>query len=272
MKNVFEVADARKKQAKKRSLCLINEHFESVFNTAAAAQIVFQRPVKPWQKQEWCIPEVSSDFVAAMQDVLDLYEEPYDPMRPVVCFDESPKQLITEVRKPLPPEPGTPARYDTEYERKGVCDLMMICEPKRGFRQVDITDRRTKIEFVQCMKHIADIYPQASVIRVVLDNLNTHKIGSLYEAFPAEQAHDLARRLEFHYTPKQGSWLNIAEIELAVLSNMCLTQRIPDKDHLRREIEVNVNARNAKAAPVNWRFTSQDARRKLARLYPRFSN
>jgi len=206
-----------------------------------------------------------------MEDVLDLYEEPYDPMRPVVCFDGSPKQLIAEVRKPLPPEPGTPARYDTEYERKGVCDLMMICEPKRGFRQVDVTDRRTKIEFAQCMKHIADIYPQASVIRVVLDNLNTHKIGSLYEAFPAEQAHDLARRLEFHYTPKHGSWLNIAEIELAVLSNMCLTQRIPDKDHLRREVEANVNARNAKAAPVNWRFTSQDARRKMARLYPRFS-
>ena len=165
-----------------------------------------------------------------MEDVLDLYEEPYDPMRPVVCFDESPKQLIAEVRKPLPPEPGTPARYDTEYERKGVCDLMMICEPKRGFRQVDITDRRTKIEFAQCMKHIADIYPRASVIRVVLDNLNTHKIGSLYEAFPVEQAHDLARRLEFHYPPKHGSWLNIAEIELAVLSNMCLTQRIPDKE------------------------------------------
>jgi hypothetical protein len=196
--------------------------------------------------------------VAAMEDVLDLYEEPYDPMRPVVCFDESPKQLIAEVRKPLPPEPGTPARYDTEYERKGVCDLMMICEPKRGFRQVDITDRRTKIEFAQCMKHIADIYPQASVIRVVLDNLiNTHKIGSLYEAFPAEQAHALARRLEFHCTPKHGSWLNIAEIELAVLSNMCLTQRIPDKDHLRREVEANVNARNVKAAPFLIRMDNE---------------
>ncbi len=206
-----------------------------------------------------------------MRDVLDLYEEPSDPMRPVVCFDESPKQFIAEVCKPLPPEPGTPARYDTEYERKGVCDLMMICEPKRGFCQVDITDRCTKIEFAPCMKHIADIYPQAGVIRVVLDNLNTHKIKSLYEAFPVEQAHDLARRLEFHYIPKHGSWLNIAEIELAVLSNMYLTQRIPDKDHLRREVKANVNAHNAKAAPVNWRFTSQDAGRKLARFVSRFS-
>ncbi|MDP3663275.1 MAG: transposase [Nitrosomonas sp.] len=229
MKNVFEVADARQKQAKKRSLCLINEHFESVFNTAAATQIVFQRSVKPWQKQEWCIPEVSSDFVAAMEDVLDLYEEPYDPMRPVVCFDESPKQLIAEVRKPLPLEPGTPARYDTEYERKGVCDLMMICEPKRGFRQVDITDRRTKIEFVQCMKHIADIYPQASVIRVVLDNLNTHKTGiplrglssrtgARFSAKTGISLHPQARQLVEHCRNRAG----------------CVVQHVSDTTHSRQ--------------------------------------
>lgn len=182
-----------------------------------------------------------------MEDVLDLYEEPYDPLRPIVCFDESPKQLIAEVREPLPAEPGMPARYDTGYERKGVCDLMMICEPKRGFRHVAITDRRTKIEFAQCMKQIVELYPDASVVRVVLDNLNTHKLASLYEAFPAEQARKLARRLEFHYTPKHGSWLNIAEIELAVLSNMCLSQRIPDKGQLRREVEANVAQRNRQA-------------------------
>lgn len=203
-----------------------------------------------------------------MEDVLDLYEEPYDPKRPVVCFDESPKQLIAEVRAPIPAEPGSAVRYDTEYERKGVCDLMMMCEPKRGFRHVDITDRRTKVEFAQSMKHLTEFYPDAVVIRVVLDNLNTHKVASLYEAFPAEQARALARKLEFHYTPKHGSWLNIAEIELAVLSNMCLSQRIPDKETLRRQVETNVEARNAKATPVNWRFTTQDARRKLARLYP----
>lgn len=211
---------------------------------------------------------MSAEFVAAMEDVLDLYEEPYDPVRPVVCFDESPKQLIAEVRLPIPAQPGAPARFDTEYERKGVCDLMMICEPKRGFRQVDITERRTKIEFAHCMKHIADLYPDAAVIRVVLDNLNTHKVASLYEAFPADQARELARRLEFHYTPKHGSWLNIAEIELSVLSNMCLSKRIPDQETLRREVVANVTERNLKASPVNWRFTTQKARRKLARLYP----
>ena len=156
--------------------------------------------------------------------MLDLYEEPYDPLRPVVCFDESPKQLIAEIRTPLSAKPGVPARYDTEYERKGVCDLMMICEPKRGFRQVEITDRRTRIEFAHSMKRIVELYPEATTIRVVLDNLNTHKKASLYEAFPAEQARELARKLEFHYTPKHGSWLNIDEIELAVLSNMCLSR------------------------------------------------
>ncbi len=190
----------------------------------------------------------------------------YDPVRPVVGFDENPKQLIAEVRAPLSPEPGAPARYDTEYQRKGISDMMMLCEPKRGFRQVDITDRRTKIEFTGCMEQIADLYPTASVIRVVLDNLNTHKIASLCETFPAENARDPARRLEFHYTPKHCSWLNIAEIELAVLSNRCLSQRIPDKESLRREIAANVQARNAKSPPVKWRFTTQDARRKLARL------
>lgn len=203
-----------------------------------------------------------------MEDVLDLYDEPYDPVRPIVCFDESPKQLIAEVRTPIPVAPGSPARYDTEYVRKGVCDLMMICEPKRGFRHVEITGQRTKIEFAHCMKQIVDLYPDAPVIRVVLDNLNTHKLASLYEAFPAEQAHDLARRLEFHYTPKHGSWLNIAEIELSVLSNMCLSKRIPDQETMRCEVEANAHERNLKATPVNWRFTTQKARRKLAKLYP----
>lgn len=140
-----------------------------------------------------------------MEDVLDFYEEPYDPARPVVCFDESPKQLIAEVRTPIPVEPDHPTRYDTEYERKGVCDLMMTSEPKRGFRQVDITDRRTKIDFAHSMKHIAGLYPEAPVIRVVLDNLNTHKTASLYEAFPAEQARTLARKLEFHYLCPVGT-------------------------------------------------------------------
>jgi len=206
-----------------------------------------------------------------MEDVLDLYEAPYDPARPLVCFDESPKQLIGEVREPILPKPGTPAREDTEYERRGVRDLMMICEPKRGWREVLITKRRTKIDFALCMRHIVQAYPDAEVIRVVLDNLNTHKPASLYEAFPPDEARAIAKKLEFHYTPKHGSWLNIAEIELAVLSNMCLSQRIPDEDALRRQVEANVRERNLKATPVKWRFTTQHARRKLARMYPRVS-
>lgn len=218
--------------------------------------------------QEWCIPEVSAEFVAPMEDLLDLYAEPYDPVRPVVCFDESPKQLIGEVREPMPPQPGAPARQDTEYKRNGVRNLMMICEPKRGWRDVLIMQRRTKIDFAHAMRHIVECYPDAEVIRVVLDNLNTHKTASLYEAFPPEEARAIARKLEFHYTPKHGSWLNIAELELAVLSNMCLSQRIADEETLRREVEANVRERNAKAIPIKWKFSTQDARRKLARLYP----
>lgn len=221
--------------------------------------------------QEWCIPEVSAEFVAPMEDLLDLYAEPYDPVRPVVCFDESPKQLIGEVREPIPPQPGAPARQDTEYKRNGVRNLMMICEPKRGWRNVLIMQRRTKIDFAHAMRHIVECYPDAEVIRVVLDNLNTHKTASLYEAFAPEEARAIARKLEFHYTPKHGSWLNIAELELAVLSNMCLSQRIADEETLRREVEANVRERNAKAIPIKWKFSTQDARRKLARLYPRFS-
>ncbi len=221
--------------------------------------------------QEWCIPEVSAEFVAPMEDLLDLYAEPYDPVRPVVCFDESPKQLIGEVREPMPPQPGAPARQDTEYKRNGVRNLMMICEPKRGWRDVLIMQRRTKIDFAHAMRHIVECYPDAEVIRVVLDNLNTHKTASLYEAFAPEEARAIARKLEFHYTPKHGSWLNIAELELAVLSNMCLSQRIADEETLRREVEANVRERNAKAIPIKWKFSTQDVRRKLARLYPRVS-
>jgi len=203
-----------------------------------------------------------------MEDLLDLYAEPYDPVRPVICFDESPKQLIGEVREPMPPQPGAPARQDTEYKRNGVRNLMMICEPKRGWRDVLIMQRRTKIDFAHAMRHIVECYPDAEVIRVVLDNLNTHKTASLYEAFAPEEARAIARKLEFHYTPKHGSWLNIAELELAVLSNMCLSQRIADEETLRREVEANVRERNAKAIPIKWKFSTQDARRKLARLYP----
>ncbi len=205
-----------------------------------------------------------------MEDVLDLYEAPYDPAHPVVCCDESPKQLIGEVRTFLSARPGRPAHQDTEYCRNGVRNLMMICKPKRGWREVLVMERRTKIDFAHCMQHIAQCYPDAEIVRVVLDNLNTHKMASLYEAFPPDEACAIARKLEFHYTPKHGSWLNIAEIELAVLSNSCLSRRVPDEHTLRREVDANVRERNAKASPVKWKFTAQDARRKLAKSFLSF--
>jgi hypothetical protein len=206
-----------------------------------------------------------------MEDVLDLYAEPYDAARPVVCFDESPKQLIAEVRQPLPLEPGQPARYDVEYKRNGVRNLLMICEPKRGWREVLVTTTRNKIDFARAMKQLVQTYADAGVIRVVLDNLNTHKIASLYEAFPPDEARALARKLEFHFTPKHGSWLNIAEIEFAVLSNMCLRGRIGEEATLKRIVAANVAERNMLAQPVRWRFTTADARQKLRRLYPAVS-
>ncbi len=208
--------------------------------------------------------------MAAMEDVLDLYEAPYDPAHPVVCCDESPKQLIGEVRTFLSARPGRLAHQDTEYCRNGVRNLMMICKPKRGWREVLVMEHRTKIDFAHCMRHIAQCYPDAEIVRVVLDNLNTHKMASLYEAFPPDEACAIARKLEFHYTPKHGSWLNIAEIELAVLSNSCLSRRVPDEHTLRREVDANVRERNAKASPVKWKFTAQDARRKLAKSFLSF--
>jgi transposase len=206
-----------------------------------------------------------------MEDVLDVYQEPYDEKRPVVCFDESPEQLIAQVRQPLPLEPGQPARYDVEYQRNGVRNLLMMCEPKRGTREVLVTKTRNKIDFAHAMKHLVEKYASAEVIRVVLDNLNTHKIASLYEAFPADEARALAKKLEFHYTPKHGSWLNIAEIEFAVLSNMCLQQRMGNEETLKRIIAANVAERNRRAEPLKWRFTTNDARTKLHRLYPAVS-
>ena len=202
-----------------------------------------------------------------MEDLLDLYAEPYDPVRPVICFDESPKQLIGEVREPMPPQPGAPARQDTEYKRNGVRNLMMICEPKRGWRDVLIMQRRTKIDFAHAMRHIVECYPDAEVIRVVLDNLNTHKTASLYEAFPPEEARAIARKLEFHYTPKHGSWLNMAEIEIGILDRQCTGRRIGDEALLRSEVLAWEQRRNETESRIEWKFTRQDADRKLAHHY-----
>lgn len=207
-----------------------------------------------------------------MEDVLDLYQESYDPQRPVVCFDESPVQLIAEVREPMEARPGSTLRYDVEYKRNGVRDLLLMCEPLCGIREVLVTAQRTKKDFAQAMKHLVEMYPTAIVIRLVLDNLNTHKIGSLYETFPPEEARAIAKRLEFHFTPKHGSWLNIAELEFAVLSKSCLDRRIPDETMLKREVAANIAERNACAHRVQWKFTAKDARHKMQRLYPSVTN
>jgi hypothetical protein len=212
---------------------------------------------------------VSAEFVAAMEDVLDLYEEPYDPRRPKVNFDETSKQLIIEIRQPLPAKPGQPARYDYEYARNGTRNLFMLTEPQAGWRHIAVTEHRTMEDFAHQMQWLVDErYPEAEVIRVVLDNLNTHKPASLYEAFEPVEARRLLKRLEFHYTPKHGSWLNMAEIELSILSRQCLDRRIPDEATLQHEITVYEDTRNAAKATIAWRFTTTKAREKLHRLYP----
>lgn len=204
-----------------------------------------------------------------MEEVLDVYQEVYDPQHPVVCFDEMSKQLIAETRQPLPSQPGQVERYDTEYQRNGTRNLFMFFEPLAGFRHVQVTAQRTIPDFAECMRVLVDeLYPDAQRIRLVLDNLNTHKPASLYASFPPEQANRILKRLEFHYTPKHGSWLNMAEIEFSVFSRQCLDRRIPDEATLKTQIAALEVERNTTSATVQWRFTSSDARLKLKRLYP----
>ena len=225
--------------------------------------------LKPWKKKEWCIPKLSGEFVARMEDVLDLYHEEYDRERPVVCFDESSKQLTDDVRPPIKAAPGRVERFDTEYQRNGTRNLFMFCEPKGGWRHVEVTGRRTAVDFAQQMKWLVDeAYPEATVIRLVLDNLNTHKLGSLYEAFEPSEARRIAKGLEFHYTPIHGSWLNMAEIEFSVFSRQCLNRRVGDEALLRHEIAALERERNEAAAIIDWRFSTQDARSKLQHIYP----
>jgi len=204
-----------------------------------------------------------------MEDVLDVYVRPYDARVPQVCMDETSKQLVGETRRPVAAAPGRPMRYDYEYERHGVSNLFLFVEPLRGWRHVTVTDRRTKTDWAAAIKDLVDVhYPDAERIVLVLDNLNTHGPGSLYEAFPPEEARRLSRKLELHYTPKHGSWLNIAEIELSVLSGQCLDRRIPEQVELAQEVAQWTRDRNASRRTVDWRFTTADARIKLKRLYP----
>jgi hypothetical protein len=216
---------------------------------------------------------VSADFVAAMEDVLDLYEEPSDPQRPRVCFDETPKQLIAETKTPLPATSSQVMRYDYTYQRNGTRNLFVFYGLDEGWRHIAITEHRTQIDFAHQMKWLVDErYPNADVIRVVLDNLNTHKAASLYEAFEPAEARRILKRLQFHYTPKHGSWLNMAEIELSVFNRTCGNRRIGDVATLTSETQALENERNDAHANVHWRFTSRDARVKLHRLYPSIPN
>lgn len=205
-----------------------------------------------------------------MEDVLDVYARPYTPQRPVVCMDETNKQLLADTREPLPMSPGHPERIDHEYQRHGVANLFMFFEPLAGQRHVRVTERRTRRDWAEVMRELADVwYPEAETIVVVLDNLNTHDAASFYEAFPPEEAHRLAQRFEFHYTPKHGSWLNMAEIELSVLGRQCLNRRIPDQEMLATEVASWEARRNGKRVKVDWQFRTADARIKLKHLYPK---
>jgi len=213
-------------------------------------------------------PTEDGSFVAHMEMVLDVYKRPLDSRYPVVCMDESPKQLIAETKSPITASPGQPARYDYEYKRCGVCNIFMACEPLAGRRMVKITERKTKRDWSLFLEEIASHYQEAEKITLVMDNYNTHTPGALYETFPPEQAKRLWDRFEFIYTPKHGSWLNMAEIELNVLISQCLSRRIDDMELVRIESSAWQESRNNKGAKVNWQFTTNDARIKLSRLYP----
>ena len=222
--------------------------------------------------KQWCIPpEANAEFVWKMEDVLDVYTRPYDAAHPLVCMDETSKQQIREVRPPVASQPGQAYRYDCEYQRNGVSNLFMFFAPLEGWRHVKVTDRRTKIDWAMAMRELVDEhFPHAERITVVMDNLNTHSPSSLYEAFPPAEAKRILNRLELHYTPKHGSWLNMAEIELSVLGRQCLSRRIPDPPALEREVAAWETARNTQGPTIDWRFTTHDARIKLKKLYPSF--
>ncbi len=228
--------------------------------------------MKPWKVESWVIPpKQSSSFVAHMEQVLDVYKRPYNALNPVICMDESPKQLIKEVRKPVKTECGRVIRIDYEYERCGVCNIFMACEPLIGKRFVEITQRKTKNDWAEFIRELADVhYPNADKITLVMDNLNTHKPYSFYDTFSPEEAKRLWDRFEFVYTPKHGSWLNIAEIEFNVLHSQCLSKRIETIEEVARQAKAWQHYRNNLNAKVNWQFTSEDARIKLKRLYPTF--
>jgi transposase len=228
-----------------------------------------ENDLKPWRKDRWCIPQVDADYVARMEDVLDLYAEEPNPKRPVVCFDESPTQLIGEMRQPIPAAPGQLERFDCEYKRNGTANLFIFLDVHRPWRKVKVTERRSAEDYAHCMREVVDVHcPDAERIRVVQDNLSTHSAGALYQAFPPAEARRILRRLEFHYTPKHASWLNMVEIEIGVLRGQCLDRRIDSKEQLEAEIAAWERQRNASGARIKWMFTTDKARAKMGRAYP----
>jgi len=221
----------------------------------------------------WCIPEVGSEFVACMEDILDLYAKPYDPCYPVVCFDETSKQLIHQTRPSIPPQPGYLERYDYEYKRNGTRNIFLFFQPRAGYRHLEVTEQRTKQDWAQCMKWLVDeAYPDATCVRVVLDNLNTHTYAALYDTFSPAEARRIRKRLELHYTPKHASWLNMAEIEFSVFARSAWKGYVRDEDALKANISQLEAERNRLCMTVNWRFSTADARVKLEHLYPTYSN
>jgi hypothetical protein len=222
--------------------------------------------------EQWCLaPTADPDFVWHMEDVLSVYARPLDPVRPVVCLDETSRQLLGEARPPQPAAPSLPARHDPEYERHGVANLFLVTEPLRGWRSVLVSEHRTRLDFARCVKELVDVhYPAAEQVVLVMDQLNTHSPASLYAAFSPAEAKRLADKLEIHHTPKHGSWLNMAELELSVLQRQCLRQRLPDRDAMGRDVTAWADRRNAQTRRITWQFTPADARTKLRRLYPAF--
>jgi transposase len=229
-----------------------------------------ENELKPWREKMWCVPKIDGAYVARMEDVLDLYAELPDPARPVICLDESPVQLIGEVREPIPAAPGQIERGDYEYRRCGTLNLFVVMDVHRPWRKVTVTEQRTAQDYAERLRELVDVdYPDAACIRVVQDNLSTHTPGALYEAFPAPEAHRILERLEFHYTPKHASWLNMVEIEIGVLKGQCLDRRIDHPEELAREIDAWQHRRNAAGARVTWMFTTEKARAKMGRAYPK---
>ena len=229
--------------------------------------------LKPWLKECWVIPpKENADFVCAMEDILEVYQRSYTEDEVLVCMDETSKQCVKEVHIPWAMEPGKPQRFDYEYERNGVSNLFMLSAPLLGWRHVKVTDRHTKIDWAHLIRELVDNHFPGKKIILVMDNLNTHKLSSLYTAFEPEEARRIAQRLEIHYTPKHGSWLDMAEIEIGVMSRQCLNRRIPDQETLRAEIDAWQQQRNQMAIRVDWRFTTEDARIKLKSLYPSIQN